>query len=246
MDEPGQSSSDAATESQSLEKKGPFIVKDKFSASSFERWKGEGTIEDTKELLIRIVLKQAMSKAIISSPDATDEEKATDRLRLLNAKTTRWRTIFSQWPRDPKGKCTTSLAESSAPGKMVHNNAQLWGATLFDFYHVKSLPESVDNILLSGSKLAAWMKANGENYAKNQLEFAKNEDDPYLILPYEITELIQDTDRWDQSMEDKKSWIRDEQNKDVIENRESKNKEREYWQVPQPVGLSAIPFLHIY
>ena len=80
---------------------------------------------------------------------------------------------------------------------MAPNNPQLWGgwgATLFDVYSVKPLPESKDLTYSSGSKLAAWMKANGED---NQLEFAENEEDRYLILPYEITGLIQDADRWD-------------------------------------------------
>ena len=220
-----------ATGSQSLVKKGSFAEDTSFLRS----WK------ETKGLLEQIILKEAMSK------DTTDEEleKASNRRRILYAKTTRWRLVFSKWPY-PNGKDILSPAESSALGKMAPNNIEIWGATLFDFYHVKSLPESVDNILLSGSKLAAWMKANGENYAKNQLEFAKNEDDPYLILPYEITELIQDTDRWeDESMGDKKSWIRDEH---VNRNRKRKrkNKEREHWQVPQPVSSLNYPFFGAY
>ena len=38
------------------------------------------------------------------SEDATDEEKEADRIRRLQAPTTRRRFIFSIWPRDPKGK----------------------------------------------------------------------------------------------------------------------------------------------
>ena len=229
--------------SQSFEEKGPSIAEDKLS---LEHWKEKKQIKDTKELLEEFILEHAMSKEIISSSDTTDEEKETNRRRILYAKTTRWRIIFSEWPRDPVGKYTVSLAENSALGKMAPNNADLWGATLFDFFYVKPLPESKDLIFSSGSKLAAWMKANGEDHAKNHLEFVENEEDPYLILPYEITRLIQDTDRREQSIGDKKSWIRDEQVKDVIGNRETKNKEREHWRVPQPVGLSTILFLRIY
>ena len=197
------------------------------------------SIKDSKVYLEHIILKLAKTKEKINSPDATDKEKATRRQRILNAKSTRWRIIFSNWPRDSKRQDLTPLAGGdSAVGKMAPNNIQIWGATLFDFYYVKPLPESMDFPFWSGSKLAAWMKANGEDYAKKQLKFAENEEDPYLIHPYEITGLIQDTDRWEQSTGDKRSWIRDdEQDKDV-----SGNEEREYWQVPQPVGLSIIFF----
>ena len=237
---------------ESFEEKGPSIAEDKHSASSLERCKEKKSIKDTRGLLEQIILKHAVSKGIINSPDATDEEKATISRRILNDKRARWRNIFSQWPRDPKGKCITPLTGNSpnalANGKMVHNtNVQLWGATLFDFYSVKPLPESIDLAFSSGSKLAAWMKDNGEDHAKNQLEFAENEDDPYLIPPYEITGLIQDTDR-EYSTSDEKGWIRDEQDVDVNGTREKENTETEYWRVPQPVGLSSILFfsLRIY
>ena len=251
MDEPGQSSSssDVALVKafggfQSFEKKGPSITdsEDKSSTSSIEHWKEKKQIKDTKEILERIILKHAMSQELesIGSPDATDdEEEALNRRSILNAKSTRWRIIVSKWPRDPKRKYNTPPAKNSlsALGKKAPNNAQIWGATLFDFYYVKPLPdsESEDHILSSGRALAAWMKENGEDYAKNQLNFAENEEDPYLILPYQITGLIQDADRWEQPMDDKRSWIRDGQEKGK---RKRKNKKRKYWQVPQPICLS--------
>ena len=78
---------------------------------------------------------------------------------------------------------------------MTPNGVHIWGATLFNFYAVRRIPDSHNLVtLLSGNKLAAWMKANGEDYAKSELEFAEQEPDPYLVLPYPITELIQDTD----------------------------------------------------
>ena len=231
--------------SQSVEKKGPSIAEDKSSVPSLECWeekKKKKSIKDTKEFLEEIILKYAMwKKEIVSSPDdTTDEEKETNRQRILNAKSTRWRIIFSKWPRDPKIQDISPLAGDSALGKMAPNTGdiQLWGATLFDFYYVKPPLESKNFPFSSGSRLAAWMKANGEDYAKKQLEFAETEEDPYLILPYEITGLIQNsTDRCEQSTGVKKSWIRDEEDKDAIG-----NGERKYWQVPQPVGLSIILF----
>jgi hypothetical protein len=71
---------------------------------------------------------------------------------------------------------------------------------------------------------------------------SSSEEYPYLILPSEITRLIQDIDN--QSVGDKKSWIRDEKDKGgkrmCLRERKGKNKEREYWQVPQPVHLSTV------
>ena len=231
--------------SQSVEKKEPSIAEDKSSVPSLECWeekKKKKSIKDTKEFLEEIILKYAMwKKEIVSSPDdTTDEEKKTNRQRILNAKSTRWRIIFSKWPRDPQRQDISPLAGDSALGKMAPNTGdiQLWGATLFDFYYVKPPLESKNFPFSSGSRLAALMKANGEDYAKKQLEFAETEEDPYLILPYEITGLIQNsTDRCEQSTGVKKSWIRDEEDKGVIG-----NGERKYWQVPQPVGLSIILF----
>ena len=196
--------------------------------------KEKKTIKDEKEFLKQVNLKFKTRIKIIDSSDATDEEKERKRQRLWNEETIRWRFIFSKWPRDPN-----SLADISSLNQQQH-----WGATLFDFYSVKLLvPESQHRTFSSGRNLAAWMKANGEDYAKDQLEFAENEEDPYLIHPYEITGLIQDTD---QSMDGKKGWIRDEKNKDVVEESESKIEEREYWKVPQPVRLSIILFyVHI-
>ena len=181
----------------------------------------------------------------ISSSDATDEEKAAARQSLLNARATRWRSVFFEWPRDPKGKSITP--ENSVPGKMAPNKAQLWGATLFDFYSVRRFPDVMSLITFSsGSKLAAWMKANGEDYAKSQLKLADSEEDPHMVLPYEITGLIQEGDVT--GMFDR-SWIRDDDNDSTGEKRKSKGKEkkREDWQVLQPVCLLDRPFFaHIH
>jgi hypothetical protein len=235
--------------SQSFEKDKPSVSD--ATSSSPNTTKEHKQMKTKQEFLEDMILRHAIQtrNAPISSPDATDQEKAADRLRILNAKTTRWRNIFLKWPRDPKGKYITP--ENSGSGKMAPNKAQLWGATLFDFYSTRRFPDILNLMTLSsGSKLAAWMKANGEDYAKDQLEFAENEEHPHIILPYEITELIQIHDVMNTADMPDKSWIRDEQDEGESvggkRKREGKEKEREYWQVPQPVRLQPSLFLLVY
>ena len=45
----------------------------------------------------------------------------------------------------------------------------------------------------TGSKLAVWMKANGEDYAKVELELA-DEEDPKEIFPCDIAKLVEDAE----------------------------------------------------
>ena len=46
----------------------------------------------------------------------------------------------------------------------------------------------------TGSKLAAWMKANGEDYAKEELELAEEEEDPKEIFPCDIAKLVKNAE----------------------------------------------------
>ena len=46
----------------------------------------------------------------------------------------------------------------------------------------------------TGSKLAARMKANGEDYAKEELELADEEEDPNEIFPCNIAKLVEDAE----------------------------------------------------
>ena len=46
----------------------------------------------------------------------------------------------------------------------------------------------------TGSRLAAWMKANGEDYAKEELELADEEEDPKEIFPFDIAKLVEDAE----------------------------------------------------
>ncbi|KAH7915867.1 hypothetical protein BJ138DRAFT_996940, partial [Hygrophoropsis aurantiaca] len=69
---------------------------------------------------------------------------------------------------------------------------QLWGATLYDFYHVRRLPD-VPNLRTTstGSKLAASMRAMGElKAADEEIEWADMEEDPKEIPPADIGEMI--------------------------------------------------------
>ena len=127
------------------------------------------------------------------SEHATDKEKEADRIRRLQAPTTRHRFVFSTWPRDPKGKPITP--DNSKLGKMTANEIQHWGATLFDFYHVRRMPHFGGlQTTSTGSKLAAWMKANGEDYAEDELELAEQEEDPREIFPCDIVKLVETTE----------------------------------------------------
>ena len=46
----------------------------------------------------------------------------------------------------------------------------------------------------TGSKLVAWTKANGEDYAKEELELADEEEDPKEIFPCDIAKLVEDAE----------------------------------------------------
>ena len=76
---------------------------------------------------------------------------------------------------------------------MAANEIQHWGAMLFDFYHVRRRAyfgglQSTS----TGSKLVAWMKANGEDHAKEELERADEEEDPKEMFPCDIAKLVED------------------------------------------------------
>jgi hypothetical protein len=72
----------------------------------------------------------------------------------------------------------------------------LWGATLFDFYHVRRIPGIENPVTIStGSKLLRWCKANGEYegdkaIARDCIEWAESEKDPELVPAYNIDILI--------------------------------------------------------
>ncbi|KAG1761059.1 hypothetical protein EDD22DRAFT_780316 [Suillus occidentalis] len=98
------------------------------------------------------------------------------------------RIIFRHWPRDPKGQ---AIKPSPLRGKEAGNGLDLWGATLYDFYHVRRLPNVPNYITNStGSRLAKWMRQAGELTAKDELYWADKEEDPKEIPVADIGELI--------------------------------------------------------
>ncbi|KAG1822424.1 uncharacterized protein BJ212DRAFT_1213897, partial [Suillus subaureus] len=98
------------------------------------------------------------------------------------------RIIFRHWPRDPKGQV---IKPSPLRGKEAGNGLDLWGATLYDFYHVRRIPNTPNYITNStGSRLAKWMRQAGELTAKDELYWADKEEDPKEIPVADIGELI--------------------------------------------------------
>ena len=90
------------------------------------------------------------------------------------------------------------LPENSKLGKMAANGIQHWVATVFDFYHVRRTPNFGGlQSMSTGSKLAEWMKANHEDYAKEDLELVDEEEDPKEIFPCDIAKLVEDAEMRD-------------------------------------------------
>ncbi|KAF9233305.1 hypothetical protein BU15DRAFT_54068, partial [Melanogaster broomeanus] len=66
-----------------------------------------------------------------------------------------------------------------------------WGATLYDFYHVYRIPGVSAIAKLPGSKLLNVMKKLGEFYAKDELLWAANEEDPRVVPVADTKVLIE-------------------------------------------------------
>ncbi|KAI9566196.1 hypothetical protein HD554DRAFT_2118247 [Boletus coccyginus] len=99
---------------------------------------------------------------------------------LLNYPASKNRFVFRHWPRDPNGK---PILRSDIHGKEAGNGLDLWGATLYDFYFVRRMPDVVHAATIStGSKLTQVMKALGElEYAQSEIAWAAREADPKEI-----------------------------------------------------------------
>src|SRR5271156_3658813 len=95
----------------------------------------------------------------------------------------RTRFVFRFWPRDPNGQ----VAQLKR-GKVAPNGLDLWGATLYDFYRVKSIPSGSDDLTVStGSMIAASMRELGEiEWARNEIAWADEEQEPHEVFPYDI------------------------------------------------------------
>ncbi|KAI6124329.1 hypothetical protein EDD17DRAFT_1486068 [Pisolithus thermaeus] len=101
------------------------------------------------------------------------------------------RALFRVWPRDPKGKVIIPN-ETLRGGKVAPNGILSWGATLYDFYSIKPMPDNPYAITyLSGSRIAAAVRKIGElEHAKDELEWADN-DDPHEIPVANTRELME-------------------------------------------------------
>ncbi|KAI6125846.1 hypothetical protein EDD16DRAFT_1473993, partial [Pisolithus croceorrhizus] len=77
---------------------------------------------------------------------------------------------------------------------VAHNGILSWGATLYDFYSIEPMPDNPYAITyLSGSRIAAAVRKIGElEHAKDELEWADNEDDPHEI-PVANTGVLMET-----------------------------------------------------
>lgn len=147
-----------------------------------------------QDLLDELTLKRTPSYL---PKNATEKEKQEDRQKRLLDPTTKHRSIFLEWPRDPEGQ--TMIPQDTLPGKSPPGSRlELWGATLLDFYWTAVVPGILGARSIStGSKLAAWCKENGENlsYAKDELNRASFEAELEKVSPCSISRLIRDTEQ---------------------------------------------------
>ena len=101
------------------------------------------------------------------------------------------RAITRQGPRDPKGPMITSLPA----GKKTPSSWPLWGATLFDFFHVDRAPGMGGRTIANSSRLLAWAKEVGElEHAKDEIAWAEEEESPKELFPYDMARLLSDED----------------------------------------------------
>ena len=119
---------------------------------------------------------------------------AEERQQILDDPNTRHNNIYLHWPRDPGARKVLRLDDVS--GKKTPNGLEMWGSTRLDFYMV-ALSEKKPNVVISssGSKLGAWMKANGEDKygpATVLMRRAETGEEPELIYPCDIAQLIKD------------------------------------------------------
>ncbi|KAH7928357.1 hypothetical protein BV22DRAFT_1030839 [Leucogyrophana mollusca] len=155
----------------------------------------------------------------------------------------RTRKVFRAWPRDPKGKI---IVPSPLRGKEASNGLNLWGRTLYDFFHVHRKPGQYRMRTTStGSRLAKQMRLFGElEAAKNEIAWADQEEDPQELFPCDIGELISDVDgRVHMGLHENDSMrqapIDDTNEKEARENSAGKGKDKESSQQSNPSTKSS-------
>lgn len=126
----------------------------------------------------------------VLKPKKTKEECVAEFLDLIVPDKNHKRVILRSWPRSPTGAVIRPT--NSLRGKETPNGIQLWGQTMLDFFHVRRLPQTAGAITTTtGSKMLRWVKENGElDWAKEQIEWAENEEDPKIIEPYPMLDYI--------------------------------------------------------
>ena len=101
----------------------------------------------------------------------------------------RKRAIFRLWPRDPKGM---PIIPTDKPRGMLSPDGYPWGATLYDIYSVRRLP-NIPNMVsfMTGSALREVMEAMGEvDVAAPEIEWARSEGKPRVEGAADTEELI--------------------------------------------------------
>lgn len=109
------------------------------------------------------------------------------------------RRVFREWPRDPSG---IVFDPSICEGKSAPNGTGLWGATLYDFYHVTVDPAAADDtrknrVISTGSQLSNWAeKVDETKLVEEEMTWANQEEDPKIRLAADILSNISDLDWW--------------------------------------------------
>ncbi|KZP19808.1 hypothetical protein FIBSPDRAFT_790201 [Athelia psychrophila] len=149
----------------------------------------KGSAKNASELVAPVAAAPQSKSKPISSADVLklsvlDVHCAPAHLRGGSNKR---RFIFRWWPRNPDGS-SLSLVGPSPAGKMAGNWLPIWGATLYDFYHIRPMPGNQHaETQTSGSRAAAAVRDVGElGCATGELEWADEEDEPVVVEPSDI------------------------------------------------------------
>ncbi|KAH7925677.1 hypothetical protein BV22DRAFT_1128823 [Leucogyrophana mollusca] len=132
-------------------------------------------------------------------PTAIDLHKAPAQIiaELRGRGDDRNRVVFRAWTRDPAGQNIVPLSADEVRGKQTSNGLDLWGATLYDFYRVRRIPDlRTLQTTSTGSRLAAHMRRFGElEWASDEIAWADAEEEPREVFPFDIGKLIQESER---------------------------------------------------
>ncbi|KAJ7583587.1 hypothetical protein C8J56DRAFT_1055338 [Mycena floridula] len=104
------------------------------------------------------------------------------------------RYMFQNWPRDPARENDDLRGGPGLVGKQAPNGIERWGETIFNHYFFKRGWGFTTPV--TSSMMARWCKEFNENeeFVKHDLEVAALEDEPRLIEPGDIAEVIKEND----------------------------------------------------